>query len=110
MKDYRLSEVRDMCEECWERKRNCDECGVEGMCSSCFDELPYNWDDIEPRDMIELPCKVRFEDKMTGKTIIGWQVLSRKDGGYVGSDWFTKEEEADEFLQELKNGKVQGKI
>ena len=115
MKDFRLSEIKTKC------TGNCFKCDErnEELSKFCrrfiktYDdrEMPRDWD-IEPRDMIELPCKLKYikinPDRQ--KYFIGseaWKVIyMAKYDGQIYDESFDEEVEADEFLQELKNGKV----
>lgn len=99
MKDYRLSEIKEICKT---TIGGCNNCGVQNECHLLSAQQPHGWD-IEPRDMIELPCKMEYEGKY-GKC---WKVYYRNVlDGTIDNQGFYDEEQADEFLQELKNGKV----
>ena len=98
MKDYRLSEVVEICKK---YDGNCYLCpfqrfGDVVLCS--FGVAPCSWDtDIEPRDMIELPNKTAVE--YNGKYLTG--VVYRKLCFFV-IKVFDTEPEADAFLADLK--------
>ena len=111
MKDYRLSEIKDICKQLHAEYGECacDECYIGTMCwKVCDESIPKDWDDIEPRDMIELPCKLKYikinPDRQ--KYFIGseaWKVIyMAKYDGQIYDESFDEEVEADEFLQELK--------
>ena len=97
MKDYRLSEIKEICKNNY-YGNGCGECELFSFCSNNFDFLPIQWQ-VEPRDMIELPCKMEYEGKY-GKC---WKVYYRNVlDGTIENQGFYDEEQADEFLQELK--------
>ena len=99
MKDYRLSEIKEICKT---TIGGCNNCGVQNECHLLSAQQPHGWD-IEPRDMIELPCKMEYEGKY-GKC---WKVYYRNVlDGTIDHKGFYDETQADDFLQELKNGKV----
>ena len=86
MKDYTLSEQKAICMKYAEVRF----------------KRPFAYDDIEPRDMIELPCKL---PAVSGKQL---QVVYRDKYGYVRSKPYDLDEEpdADAFLADLKGGKA----
>lgn len=97
MKDYRLSEIKDICEQ----QGSCDDCECADVCHRVhkYKFIPNEWDDIEPRDMVELPCKMEYEGKY-GKC---WKVYYRNVlDGTIDHKGFYDETQADKFLQELK--------
>ena len=101
MKDYTLSEAKKICEE----HRTCGDCPLKIVTlrgiGCIFGIMPRNWKNpIEPRDMIDLPCKL---PAVSGKQL---QVVYRDKYGYVRSKPYDldEESEADAFLAELKGG------
>ena len=96
MKDYRLSEIMSYCYS----NGDCEQCELKKICSLGLDYISVC--DIEQRDMIELPCKIRS----TNERCFNFQIVYRSIGGFIRTNEFDDEAEADEFLQELKNGKV----
>lgn len=72
MKDYRLSEIKKHCEEMYAKygTQACKQCYQNNLDLHvfCVDELgkcpSYSWGDIEPRCLVELPCKIG--DKLYG--------------------------------------------
>ena len=112
MKDYTLSEISDICVEmCNSRSLKeipCKSCKMQEICKTLNWQKyhrgfsPNNWD-IEPRDMIELPCKqeIKFSEERSE-----WQVVWRDDFiQRIRFADFTTESEADEFWAKLKGGK-----
>ena len=99
MKDYRLSEIIAECE----KQENCNDCPCGDFCKyvDVFSEYPAEWNDIEPRDMIELPCKCKSTVNRD------WLVYyrSKYDCGLIEQQAFSSEAEADAFLAELKGDK-----
>ncbi len=102
MKDYRLSEIRDECRRKRAEKRDCGYIGKCEFTRAChpyleMDDVPYpfEWDDIEPRDMIDIPCKIPYMNRYLQKKYL---VIYRKDNGAL--DWSdgNNEAEADELL------------
>lgn len=99
MKDYKLSEIKDICKY---RKANfshpCDGCEFWNV---VCDEWTTSFEtlDIEPRDMIELPCKQYITTKKC------WFVYYRDKAGDVLPMFCGNEAEADEFLAGLKGNK-----
>ena len=106
MKDYTLSEAKKICEE----HRTCGDCPLKIVTSrgiGCvFCNIPSQWQNpIEPRDMIELPCKTPANADPWQISPYKWQVIWR--GSYkICTGEFHTEEEADAFLAELKGGKA----
>ena len=111
MKDYSLSEIKTHCKKMQEEygSNACDMCEnthyeVEQFCiHKIVDDCPCEWE-IEPRDMIELPCKEQFyvnEGTFRPRTV--WSVIFRDDiSGAVSIESFNTEPEADEFIAKLK--------
>lgn len=103
MKDYRLSEIKDICEKMQEEygSNACDMCEntlyeVEQFCiHKIGDNCPCEWH-IEPRDMIELPYKLSMAN---GKA---YSVYWRQQFGLINEEVFATEAEADEFITKLK--------
>lgn len=97
MKDYRLSEIKAHCKARVAKHQNpCKGCEMEVVCKDTF---PVGWD-IEPRDMLDLPCKLTAT-RADGSTV--YEIVHR---GFVSklicvSD-FDTEPEADAFLTNLK--------
>lgn len=99
MKDYLLSEIKAICDDC---VGDCDFCEISYECDSLgIEKYPTHWENIEQRNMIELPCKIYSTD--TGYPHI--QIVWRGIGGVVIIQFFDDEDEADEFLQKLKGKK-----
>ena len=112
MKDYRLSEIKEICEAMHNKygENACIYCENEGLGDFCnveFENYPIDWYvDIEPRDMIELPCKdyVFFKDEEDEEEY--WFVYYRStEFNCIDCKFFETEAEADAFLAELKGGK-----
>lgn len=103
MKDYRLSEIKN---HDWHENWDVNDDITKGHREYEFlRELQHDLEyrDISPRDMIELPCKMEYEGKY-GKC---WKVYYRNVlDGTIDNQGFYDKTQADEFLQELKNGKV----
>lgn len=102
MKDYLLSEIKS---HDWHENWEISDDITKGHREYNFlRELQRDLDiyDIEPRDMIELPCK----QKVVVNEKEWWFVYLRMENGFITNQAFELEEEADAFLQELKNGKV----
>ena len=96
MKDYRLSEIKAHCKARVAKHQNpCKGCEMEVVCKDTF---PVGWD-IEPRDMIELPCK----EKNTWGNLVSYDVIFRDKYGHthIIHDFFD-EAKADAFLADLK--------
>ena len=96
MKDYTLSEIKAICDDC---VGDCDFCQISYECDSLgIEKYPTHWENIEQRDMIELPCKL---PAVSGKQL---QVVYRDKYGYVRSKPYDLDEEpeADAFLADLK--------
>lgn len=107
MKDYTLSEIKAHCEKMHDRYGGeaCIRCekGISGFCMGQFLSKPcFGWNDIEPRDMIELPYK-EFHEVYAGQGL--WFVFYRAEGRLMDSRYFNEEESADAFLAELKGGR-----
>ena len=110
MKDYRLSEIVAHCKEMHDRygEKACDNCEGARFCENQFANTPQYWVDeheIEPRDMIELPCKLitDFGDGTKMFQIV-WRGAHSKL--IVTRDFDNEHEaESDEFLAELKGAK-----
>ncbi len=106
MKDYTLSEAKKICEE----HRTCSDCPLKIITQrgiGCvFCNIPSQWqNDIEPRDMIELPCKEHFVYKHDdGHITENWRVFYRAEFALIGTAVFPTEPEADAFLADLKGG------
>lgn len=102
MKDYRLSEVQAICVKRKRINAGCIGCEMEEFCFA----LSPACVDIEPRDMIELPCKEHFVYKHDdGHITENWRVFYRAEFALIGTAVFPTEPEADAFLAELKGGK-----
>ena len=103
MKDYKLSEVVEICKK---YGGNCYLCpfqrfGDAVLCS--FDVAPRSWDiDIEPRDMIELPCKIPYSNVCDE---VKYFVIYMKNNGFVSITNGYTEDDADKLLLELSNAK-----
>ncbi len=100
MKDYRLSEIKN---GYWGDSDITKSRGeYELLC-----ELQYDLEDenIEPRDMLELPCKIPLT-AINGQ-VLSWQVVYRSvlGTGDIRTRLFGSEAEADAFLAELKGDK-----
>lgn len=101
MKDYRLSEIKEICE----KQKDCDDCECVEFCGiiDAYNGMPIDIFDslkIEPRDMIELPCKMQYHDSVFG---LAWIVLWYNKNGDIDGKNFITEAEADEFIRGLKN-------
>ena len=106
MKDYTLSEVASVCISKQTLYNgtvlyDCKNCELEQICS------PTKWGSkvgeiIEPRDMIELPCKNIYVG-IAG--VNRFQVLYRSTYGNIETRLYRTETEADEFLARLKGDK-----
>ncbi len=107
MKDYRLSEISDICEEkcnsCSLKEIPCKSCKMQEICKTLNWQKyhrgfsPNNWK-LEPRDMIELPCKCKSTVNRD------WLVYyrSKYDCGLIEQQAFSSEAEADAFLAKKK--------
>lgn len=107
MKDYRLSEVKEICKR---QYGNCYGCPLRNgnhllLCR--FARSPESWNfDIEPRDMIELPSKERFVYKHDdGHITKNWRVFYRGEFALIETAFFPTEQEANAFLADLKGEK-----
>ena len=95
MKDYRLSEIKN---GDWRDGDSTKSCG------EFLRELQYDLEneDIEPRDMIELPCK-ELRTESFGNI---WDVYHRNAKyGFIQHEYFNTEAEADAFLARLRGDK-----
>ena len=103
MKDFTLSEVKAHCKaRVGKYPFPCKGCEMEVVCKST---LPVGWD-IEPRDMIELPCKEHFVYEHDGGHVTeNWRVFYRAGYAFIGTAVFDTEREADAFLADLKGVK-----
>lgn len=110
MKDYTLSEVASVCISKQTLYNgtvlyDCKNCEFEQICS------PTKWGSkvgeiIEPRDMIELPCKEHFTyTHDNGHITENWRVFYRSELALIETAFFPTETEADAFLAELKGSK-----
>ena len=112
MKDYTLSEIVAHCKKMKESENPCSLCKVQNndiheLCQNEFDSMPAVWDkmygDIEPRDMIELPCKEHFTyTHDNGHITENWRVFYRSELALIETAIFPTEPEADAFLEKLK--------
>ena len=104
MKDYRLSEIKNH-----DRNKDWEVCDDEllspleiARLRDIHDDILYT--NIEPRDMIELPCKSHFVyEHDDGHITENWRVFYREEFALIGTAVFPTEPEADAFLEELKN-------
>lgn len=111
MKDYRLSEIKEICEKMHNEFGenaciNCENNGLGDFCTVEFENYPTDWYvDVEPRDMIELPCKIPMI--AINEQVLSWQVAYRSvlGTGDIRTRLFDTESETDAFLAELKGGK-----
>lgn len=99
MKDYRLSEAQAICEKRKRRNASCIGCEMEQF---CFALNPASVD-IDPRDMIELPCKC--QSLQNGDWLVYYR--SSYDCNLIELRAFSYETNADAFLAELKGGNNQ---
>ena len=109
MKDYLLSEIKEICKQLHAEYGDCacDECYIGTMCwKVCDESIPKDWDDIEPRDMIELPRKEEFEFVQNCGMVRHWRVyyLDKENNNIMRHQYFLSEFEADEFIKKLKEG------
>ena len=106
MKDYRLSEIKNHnFNELWALS---DDIAKRRPEFEFLRKAQYSLEhlDIEPRDMIELPCKEHFVYKHDdGHITENWRVFYRAEFALIGTAVFPTEPEADAFLAELKGGK-----
>lgn len=93
MKDYRLSEIKEICEKRKRINASCVGCEMEEF---CFALNPASVD-IEPRDMIELPHKEPYVG-----CIEYYDVFYRETNGRVVRSTYAREAEADAFMARLK--------
>lgn len=98
MKDYRLSEIKEICKT---TIGGCNNCGVQNECHLLSAQQPHGWD-IEPRNMLDLPCKQQLDIE---NRIYQWEVIYRGKDGLVYFNMFGREAQADAFLAELKGDK-----
>ena len=106
MKDYRLSEIKEICKS-MTGNGGCLKCTLyPNVClKTLIDVVPNKWD-IEPRDMIELPCKEHFTyTHDNGHITENWRVFYRGEFALIETAFFPTEAEADAFIAELKGGK-----
>ena len=111
MKDYRLSEIKEICEEkcnsCSLKEIPCKSCKMQEICKTLNWQKyhrgfsPNNWD-IEPRDMIELPCKIPMI--AINEQALAYQVVYRSilGTGEIVTRIFDNETDADVFLSYCK--------
>lgn len=110
MKDYTLSEVASVCISKQTLYNgtvlyDCKNCEFEQICS------PTKWGSkvgeiIEPRDMIDLPCKEHFiYTHNDGHITENWRVFYRSELALIETAFFSTEPEADAFLEKLKGCK-----
>ena len=107
MKDYRLSEIKEICEEkcnsCSLKEIPCKSCKMQEICKTLNWQKyhrgfsPNNWK-LEPRDIIELPCKGIVHSSLGDALVICY----RNHNGEILIMPFTEEETANKFLEELK--------
>ena len=106
MKDYRLSEIQNHnFNELWALS---DDIAKRRLEFEFLRKAQYSLEhlDIEPRDMIELPCKEHFVYKHDdGHITENWRVFYRAEFALIGTAVFPTEPEADAFLADLKGGK-----
>ncbi len=109
MKDYRLSEIQAICEKMHnEFGENaciyCENNGLGDFCTVEFENYPTDWYvDIEPRDMLELPCKMPYNAGDTCE--VRYVVLYMKDNGDVSITNGYTEAQADTVLEQLRGDK-----
>lgn len=109
MKDYRLSEIFAYCKEMHDKYYGMQACmycvldnpDLSEVCEK-LEKCPLQWNDIEPRDMIELPYK-QFHEVYASSGL--WFIFYRNKDGLMESRYFNEETEADEFLAKLKGSK-----
>ena len=94
MKDYTFSEMLEICRE----YDDCAGCPFETICQNGIASV--NERDIEPRDMIELPCMII----LGVPACMEFVVIYKDKHGLVKIKTFdcTQEAEADAFLSSLK--------
>ena len=106
MKDYRLSEIQN---HNWNRLWDLgDDIAKRRLEFEFLRKAQYSLEhlDIEPRDMIELPCKEHFVyTHDDGHITENWRVFYRAEFALIGTAVFETEPEADAFLADLKGGK-----
>ena len=98
MKDFRLSEIKEIC-------KNGGCCPLIMNCGGNRGNLAPSYWEIEPRDMIELPCKIPLALTDGTTTFKVWQLVYRGNDGRVIERIYTTEIEANKALQELKGEK-----
>ncbi len=99
MKDYRLSEILSYCYS----NGDCKQCELEKICSHRLDYISIC--NIEPRDMIELPCINEIDKSKTGcYTLDGkfYEVIFRDKDGSIKVMQAESKDEAYKFLAMLK--------
>ena len=96
MKDYRLSEIIAECK----KQKNCSSCPCCDFCEyvDVYSMYPAEWENVEPRDMIELPCKQALD---IDNKVYQWEVIYRGKNGLIYFNMFGTEAEADAFLNKL---------
>lgn len=107
MKDFTLSEMKAHCTKVIQSGKDCTYCkkydpSLYNFCMKGLSDIPAEWKmDIEPRDIIELPCKelVKYSGKPT------WVVHYRDKKLGFYTVMFDSEPEADVFLAGLKDRK-----
>lgn len=105
MKDYRLSEIKEICKS-MTGDGGCLKCTLyPNVCLTTLgDVVPNKWD-IAPRDMIELPCINEIDKSKTGcYTLDGkfYEVIFRDKDGSIKVEQAESKDEANKFLAMLK--------
>ena len=109
MKDFTLSEIKTKCTgncfKCDERNEELSKFCRRFIKTHDDCEMPRDWD-IEPRDMIELPCKEHFFCmRDDGHITENWRVFYRGEFALIETAIFPTEPEADAFLAKKKTEK-----
>ena len=97
MKDYKISEVKSICEKRKADGKDCIGCECSDLCYLLTDITSLQ--NIEPRDTIDIPSK---QPRITIKDETVFDVYLRDVFGNVCCITYTDEEKADEFVKELK--------
>lgn len=105
MKDYRLSEIKEICKSTTENG-GCLKCSLyPNVCLKILKNVVPNKWDIEPRDMIELPYINEIDKSKTGCYILDgkfYEVIFRDKDGSIKVKQAESKNEADKFLAMLK--------
>lgn len=100
MKDYRLSEMLEICHQ----YDDCLGCPFEKICENGISSI--NAEDIEQRDLIELPTRktIQFSSKLdVYKYLVIYK--SNKDDDTICIKKYKEQKDADDFFKSINNEK-----